>query len=98
MVENIEKFRAELNGFCFTNVEIFHRGKVPLLNPRAIHNISTLISELSGLRDGIQLVECARIEPLVCRVRTGIRIANDIGPVTGEAGDFWRAPLQRDVG
>jgi len=97
LIENVKELRPELKCFGFTETEILDGRKIPLGKSRAFDNIAPFIAKAFRLTIGLKLLEGEGVKPFGCRVRAGVWIADQVGPVAGEAGNFRRATLQRDV-
>ena len=85
MVEDVEEFRAELDALGFLDRNVLENREVPLLVRRTCDDVASFVAELSGLRDGIETLEGAGVEPFLWRARAGVGISDEIGPVAGEA-------------
>ena len=100
MVENTEKFGAELKRLGFREAEILQSGKIPLLVAGALHDVSAGVSELSNLSSGIELLKSGWVVPTIRSAGVRAigasalrRIADEVGAIAGEAGNFRRAAL-----
>src|SRR5581483_3859919 len=80
MVGDVEELCAELRVYCLTELHILEDGEIEVPISRADHNVSPCVAEGERL-----VVNKGRgVEPLLYRVRTGIGIAHQVGPVVAK--------------
>lgn len=100
MIEDVEEFGAELEVFVFGEAEILERGEVPLLVAGPLDDVAAGVAELPDLRGQNELLKGGRVIPAIGRA--GVRavgasalggIADEIGTIAREAGDFRSAAL-----
>ena len=65
-----------------------------------MHDVAPFVTELLHRRVRIwnDLPECALVQPFLRCMRTGVWVPDQVRPIAGEAGDFWRTSLQGNVG
>src|SRR5580693_5013874 len=97
VVENVEELRAELQALGLANRNVLECGEIPLFEAGSFDDVAAFIAELSGLRGRIEGLKGSLVEPFLRSARAVIRIADEIRPVAGEAGDLRGAALERDI-
>src|SRR5581483_10020791 len=100
MVQDVEELGAELKLFRFRNLDVLERREVPVRVTRPLNNIPARVAELLHRGVGVEhyLLERAGVKPLLHAVRSGIGIADDVGPIGGESSNLGRAALYRRIG
>src|SRR6266481_3285012 len=82
VVEQIEKFRAELHAQPLIDRSDLGHSDIDAFKSRAIDDAPACISESPEWLE----LEGVHVEPLVCRPRTCVGIREDIGPIGVRSG------------
>lgn len=103
VIEDVEKLRAELEILVFSETEVFHGGEVPLLVAGPLNDVAAGVAKLADLGAGIEFLERGWVVPAIWGAGVGAvgasafgGIADEVGTITGETGNFRRAALRGD--
>ena len=83
--------------YRFRHLEILKGSEVPVGISRADIHVAAFRAELPRVGYGIESLVSAGVEPRVDLAGPVIGVADEIGPLGGEAGDLRRAALRRNV-
>src|SRR5581483_5751022 len=98
MVQQIEAFGAELQSPRLAQAEAFEQRQIDILNAWPPHHVSSFVSELAGLRHGVELLEWRTAHPFIRCVRLIlVWIRYQIRAARIKSRDLGGTSLQRHI-